>query len=26
TESLGRSTWAVRERIGYLWIWLRGRG
>ena len=25
TESLGRSTWAVRERIGYLWIWLRGR-
>jgi len=25
-ESLGRSTWAVRERIGYLWIWLRGRG
>lgn len=24
-ESLGRSTWAVRERIGYLWIWLRGK-
>ena len=24
--SLERSTWAVRERIGYLWIWLRGRG
>ena len=23
-ESLGRSTLAVRERIGYLWIWLRG--
>lgn len=23
--SLERSTWAVRERIGYLWIWLRGR-
>jgi uncharacterized SAM-binding protein YcdF (DUF218 family) len=25
-ESLERSTWAVRERIGYLWIWLRGKG
>ena len=25
TESLGRSTWAVRERLGYLWIWLRGK-
>ena len=25
TGSLERSTWAVRERIGYLWIWLRGR-
>jgi uncharacterized SAM-binding protein YcdF (DUF218 family) len=25
-ESLTRSTWAVRERIGYLWIWLRGKG
>ena len=25
-ESLDRSTRAVRERIGYLWIWLRGRG
>lgn len=24
--SLERSTWAVRERVGYLWIWLRGRG
>jgi len=26
TGSLERSTWGVRERIGYLWIWLRGRG
>jgi len=25
-ESLERSTVAVRERIGYLWIWLRGKG
>ncbi len=25
-DSVSRSTWAVRERIGYLWIWLRGRG
>ncbi|MBI5769064.1 MAG: YdcF family protein [Verrucomicrobia bacterium] len=25
TESLDRSTAAVRERIGYLWIWLRGK-
>lgn len=25
-SSVERSTWAVRERIGYLWIWLRGRG
>ena len=25
-SSLERSTFAVRERIGYLWIWLRGRG
>lgn len=25
TESLERSTCAVRERIGYLWIWLRGK-
>lgn len=25
-DSLGRSTWAVRERLGYLWITLRGRG
>lgn len=24
--SLERSTWAVHERLGYLWIWLRGRG
>ena len=24
-ESLGRSTLAIRERIGYLWIWLRGK-
>ena len=24
-ESLDRSTCAVRERIGYLWIWLRGK-
>jgi len=24
-ESLSRSTFAVRERIGYLWIWLRGK-
>jgi uncharacterized SAM-binding protein YcdF (DUF218 family) len=24
-ESLERSTWAMRERIGYLWIWLRGK-
>jgi len=24
-SSLERSTWAVRERIGYVWIWLRGR-
>ena len=23
--SLERSTWAVRERIGYFWIWLRGK-
>lgn len=23
TESLGRSTWAVYERIGYAWVWLR---
>ncbi|MEO6244296.1 MAG: ElyC/SanA/YdcF family protein [Opitutaceae bacterium] len=22
---LERSTWALRERIGYLWIWLRGK-
>lgn len=25
TSSLERSTWAVRERLGYLWIWLRGK-
>ena len=24
-ESLERSTWAIRERVGYLWISLRGR-
>lgn len=24
--SLERSTCAVRERLGYLWIWMRGRG
>lgn len=24
-ESLGRSTWAVRETIGYAWVWLRGK-
>ena len=24
-NALQRSTWAVRERIGYLWIWLRGK-
>ena len=24
-DSLGRSSLAVRERIGYLWIWLRGK-
>jgi uncharacterized SAM-binding protein YcdF (DUF218 family) len=26
TASLERSTWAVHERLGYLWIWLRGKG
>ncbi|MEO7414227.1 MAG: ElyC/SanA/YdcF family protein [Opitutaceae bacterium] len=25
TASLERSTWAVRERVGYLWVWLRGK-
>ena len=25
-SSLERSTFAVRERVGYLWIWLRGKG
>ena len=24
-DSLNRSSWAVRERVGWLWIWLRGR-
>lgn len=24
-RSLDGSTWAIRERIGYLWIWLRGK-
>jgi uncharacterized SAM-binding protein YcdF (DUF218 family) len=24
-DALGRSTLAIRERIGYLWIWLRGK-
>jgi uncharacterized SAM-binding protein YcdF (DUF218 family) len=24
-DSLERSTWAVRERIGYFWVWLRGK-
>ncbi|MSU48056.1 MAG: hypothetical protein EXS37_03035 [Opitutus sp.] len=24
-ESLGHSTFAISERIGYLWIWLRGK-
>ena len=24
-DSLGLSTWAVKERVGYLWIWLRGK-
>lgn len=24
-ESIAVSTWAVKERIGYLWIWLRGK-
>jgi uncharacterized SAM-binding protein YcdF (DUF218 family) len=24
-DSLGRSTMAVRENIGYLWVWLRGK-
>jgi uncharacterized SAM-binding protein YcdF (DUF218 family) len=23
--ALQRSTWAVRERIGWMWVWLRGR-
>lgn len=23
--ALERSTWAIRERLGYAWIWLRGR-
>jgi uncharacterized SAM-binding protein YcdF (DUF218 family) len=25
TDSLNRSTMAVRENIGYLWVWLRGK-
>ena len=25
TESLGRSTAAIHEQLGYLWIWLRGK-
>jgi uncharacterized SAM-binding protein YcdF (DUF218 family) len=25
-ESIERSTVAIRERIGYLWVWLRGKG
>jgi len=25
-DSLGRSTWALKERLGYAWIWLRGKG
>jgi uncharacterized SAM-binding protein YcdF (DUF218 family) len=25
SESLDRSTMAVREDIGYLWVWLRGK-
>jgi uncharacterized SAM-binding protein YcdF (DUF218 family) len=24
-ESLERSSWAVRERIGYFWVWVRGK-
>ncbi|MEI6862252.1 MAG: ElyC/SanA/YdcF family protein [Verrucomicrobiota bacterium] len=24
-SALQRSTWAVRERIGWLWVWLRGK-
>jgi uncharacterized SAM-binding protein YcdF (DUF218 family) len=24
-ESLDRSTYAVRENVGYLWVWLRGK-
>lgn len=26
SSALNRSTLAMRERIGYLWIWLRGKG
>lgn len=26
SHALNRSTLALRERIGYLWIWLRGKG
>ena len=25
-QALGGTTLAIRERIGYLWIWLRGKG
>lgn len=25
TESVGRSTWAIYERIGYAWSWLRDK-
>ncbi|HWA85237.1 MAG TPA: ElyC/SanA/YdcF family protein [Opitutus sp.] len=25
TDSLSRSTWAIYERIGYAWEWLRGK-
>lgn len=24
-NALGCTTWAIRERVGYLWIWLRGK-
>ena len=24
-EALHRSSWAIRERVGYLWIWFRGK-
>jgi len=25
TDSLGRSTWAIYERLGYAWSWLQGK-